>query len=159
LAHGFAAFRELRLDAYAARFAQAGYAALVFDYRNWGASDGQPRRVLDIGNQHADWRAAVAYARTLDGVDTSRVAGWGSSFGGGHVLGLAAHDRALAAAIVQVPHVLGPASAFAQSPKLIARLVIAAPRSVRRVAGPPTPSREGHRPPRRGRDDDLTGRL
>jgi uncharacterized protein len=128
LAHGFAAFRELRLDAYAARFAQAGYAALVFDYRFWGASAGQPRRVLDIAAQHADWRAAVAYARSLDGVDTTRVVGWGSSFGGGHVLHLAAHDHALAAAIVQVPHVTGPASAFAQAPRLVARLALAAVR-------------------------------
>jgi len=126
LAHGFAAFRELRLDAYAARFAQAGYAALVFDYRHWGASGGQPRRILDIRAQHADWRAATAYARGLDGIDTSRVVGWGSSFGGGHVLDLAAHDRDLTAAIVQVPHVTGPASAFAQSPKVVSRLVVAA---------------------------------
>ena len=128
LAHGFAAFRELRLDAYAARFAQAGYAALVFDYRSWGASAGEPRRVLDIAAQHADWRAAVAFARSLDGVDATRVVGWGSSFGGGHVLDLAAHDRALAAAIVQVPHVTGPASAFAQAPTLVARLAFAAMR-------------------------------
>jgi dienelactone hydrolase len=126
LAHGFAAIRELRLDAYAARFAQAGYAALVFDYRFWGASAGEPRRVLDIAAQHADWRAAVAYARSLDGVDTTRVVGWGSSFGGGHVLDLAAHDHELAAAIVQVPHVTGPASAFAQAPGLVARLTAAA---------------------------------
>lgn len=126
LAHGFAAFRELRLDAYAARFAQAGYAALVFDYRHWGASQGQPRRILDIAKQHADWRAAIAYARSLDNVDTTRVVGWGSSFGGGHVLNLAAHDHDLAAAIVQVPHVTGPASAFSQSPTLVARLIAAA---------------------------------
>ena len=126
MAHGFAAFRELRLDAYAARFAQAGYAALVFDYRHWGASGGQPRRILDIGRQHADWRAAIAYARSLDDVDATRVVGWGSSFGGGHVLNLAAHDHALAAAIVQVPHVTGPASAFAQAPTLVARLVVSA---------------------------------
>lgn len=125
LAHGFAAFRELRLDAYAARFAQAGYAALVFDYRHWGASDGQPRRILDIAKQQADWRAAIAYARSLDNVDTTRVVGWGSSFGGGHVLSLAGRDRAFAAAIVQVPHVSGPASAFSQSPTLVARLVVA----------------------------------
>ena len=125
LAHGFAAFRELRLDAYAARFAQAGYAALVFDYRHWGASEGQPRRILDIAKQQADWRAAIAYARSLDNVDTTRVVGWGSSFGGGHVLSLAGRDRAFAAAIVQVPHVSGPASAFSQSPKLVARLVAA----------------------------------
>jgi uncharacterized protein len=125
MAHGFAAFRELRLDAYAERFAQAGYAALVFDYRYWGASGGEPRRILDIKAQHADWRAAIAYARSLDGVDTTRVVGWGSSFGGGHVLDLAAEDHALAAAIVQVPHVSGPASTFSQSPKLVARLIIA----------------------------------
>jgi uncharacterized protein len=125
LAHGFAAFRDLRLNAYAERFAQAGYAALVFDYRYWGASAGEPRRVLDIAAQHADWRAAVAYARNLDGVDTTRVVGWGSSFGGGHVLELAAHDHKLAAAIVQVPHVTGPASAFSQHPKLVSRLIIA----------------------------------
>lgn len=126
LAHGFAAIRELRLHAYAARFAQAGYAALVFDYRRWGASAGEPRRVLDIGAQQEDWRAAVTCARSLDGVDTSRVVAWGSSFAGGHVLDLAAHDHDLAAAIVQVPHVTGPASAFAQSPALLARITLAA---------------------------------
>lgn len=128
LAHGFGAFRELRLDAYASRFAEAGYAALVFDYRYWGASAGQPRRVLDVAAQQADWRAAVAHARSLEGVDSSRVVGWGSSFGGGHVLDLASRDHDLAAAIVQVPHVTGPASAFAQSPALVARLALAAVR-------------------------------
>jgi len=125
MAHGFAAFRELRLDAYAERFAQAGYAVLVFDYRFWGASGGQPRRILDIKAQQADWRAAIAYARSLDGVDNTRVVAWGSSFGGGHVLVLSSHDHDLAAAIVQVPHVTGPASAFAQSPKLVSRLILA----------------------------------
>ena len=54
--------------------------------------------------------------------------GWGSSFGGGHVLDLAARDHELAAAIVQVPHVTGPASAFAQPPALVARLALAAVR-------------------------------
>ncbi|KAA0091387.1 alpha/beta fold hydrolase [Mycolicibacterium sp. P1-18] len=125
MAHGFAAFRELRLDAYAERFAQAGYAALVFDYRSWGASGGEPRRILDIKAQQADWSAALAYARHLDGIDTTRVVSWGSSFGGGHVLVHASHDHDLAAAIVQVPHVTGPASAFAQSPKLVSRLIVA----------------------------------
>lgn len=124
LAHGFAAFRELRLDAYAARFAQAGYAAFVFDYRHWGASEGTPRRILDIGKQQADWEAAIAYVRRLDGIDTRRVVAWGSSFGGGHVMNLAAQDNDLAAAIVQVPHVSGPASAFSQSPVLVARLIL-----------------------------------
>ena len=125
MAHGFAAIRALRLDAYATRFAQAGYAALVFDYRGWGDSAGQPRRVLDIKAQHADWRAAIAHGRTIDGVDSSRVIAWGSSFGGGHALHLAARDQSFAAVIAQVPHINGPASAFARPPQLVARLILA----------------------------------
>ncbi|WP_299559469.1 alpha/beta hydrolase [uncultured Mycolicibacterium sp.] len=125
MAHGFAAFRELRLDAYADRFARAGYAVLVFDYRSWGDSDGEPRRVLDIKAQHADWRAAVAYARGLDGVDATRLVVWGSSFAGGHVLHLLAHDHRIAAGIAQVPHVSGPASAFSQPVPQLIRLFVA----------------------------------
>jgi pimeloyl-ACP methyl ester carboxylesterase len=126
MAHGFGAIRALRLDAYATRFAQAGFAALVFDYRGWGDSPGQPRRVLDIHAQQVDWRAAVAHARTIDGVDTNRVVAWGTSFGGGHALHLAAEDHDLTAVIAQVPHISGPASAFAGPPTLLARLTLAA---------------------------------
>ena len=125
MAHGFAAIRVLRLDAYADRFAEAGYAVLVFDYRGWGDSDGEPRRVLDIGAQQQDWRAALAYARSLEGVDTDRVVVWGTSFGGGHALRLAAEDHDLVAVIAQVPHISGPASAFSSSPTVAARLAAA----------------------------------
>ena len=125
MAHGFAAIRVLRLDAYAERFAEAGYAVVVFDYRGWGDSAGEPRRVLDIRAQQLDWRAGVAYARSVEGVDTSRLVLWGSSFGGGHVLHLAAEDHAIAAVIAQVPHISGPASAFAQPLSLVARLIAA----------------------------------
>src|SRR5882724_7884126 len=68
LAHSFSGVREQRLDAYAGRFAAAGLAALVFDYRHFGASSGEPRSLLDIAKQHADWRAAIAYARSLEGI-------------------------------------------------------------------------------------------
>ena len=102
LGHGFSAVREQRLDAFAERFAAAGLTALVFDYRHFGASGGEPRQLLDIKHQLGDWRAAIAYARTLEGVDPARVAIWGSSFGGGHVMTLAAQDASLAAAVSQV---------------------------------------------------------
>ena len=102
LAHGFSAVRDQRLDAYAERFVQAGLTALVFDYRYFGDSDGEPRQLLDIRRQLEDWRAAIACARTLEGVDPARIAIWGSSFSGGHVMTLAAHDPSLAAAVSQV---------------------------------------------------------
>ena len=103
MAHGFSAVREQRLDAYAERFAAAGMAVLVFDYRHFGASEGQPRQLLSIGRQLADWRAAVAHARNLPDVDPKRVAVWGSSFSGGHVVAVAAADPAIAAVVSQAP--------------------------------------------------------
>ena len=108
MGHGFGAVRELRLDAYADRFAEAGYAVLVFDYRHFGSSSGQPRELLDLSRQHEDWRSALAYARSLAWIDRSQVVAWGSSLGGGHVLHTAANDHSLAAVVAQVPHVSGP---------------------------------------------------
>jgi fermentation-respiration switch protein FrsA (DUF1100 family) len=61
LGHGTAGTMD-RLFVYAEPFAAAGMAVLVFDYRGWGASDGQPRQVIDIGGQLDDWRAAIGFA-------------------------------------------------------------------------------------------------
>lgn len=110
MAHGFGAVRALRLYAYAEQFAAAGYAVAVFDYRGFGESAGTPRQVLDVPMQHQDWRAALAYARTLPGIDPERVVAWGTSFAGGHVISVAGQGEPLAAIIAQVPHVSGPAA-------------------------------------------------
>ena len=107
MAHGFAGIKEAALAGYAERFARLGLAVLVFDYRNFGESEGEPRQLLDIGMQLADWAAAIAYARTLAGVDPERIALWGSSFSGGHVLRTAARDHRVAAVIAQAPFVDG----------------------------------------------------
>lgn len=104
LAHGFAGTREVRLDAYAERFAAAGFAALVFDYRHFGASQGEPRQLLDIERQLEDWRAAIAFARSRPEIDPERIAIWGTSFSGGHVLTIGAEDPRLAAIVSQVPY-------------------------------------------------------
>ncbi|HNY66901.1 MAG TPA: alpha/beta hydrolase [Deltaproteobacteria bacterium] len=113
LAHGFGGTKELRLDAYAETFAEAGYHALVFDYRHFGDSEGEPRQVLDIKKQHADWHAAVRFARTLPGVDAGRMVLWGTSFSGGHVVPVALGETGIAAVISQAPHLDGLATAVA----------------------------------------------
>lgn len=107
LAHGLAGIKEMRLDAFAEKFAEAGYHALVFDYRHFGDSEGEPRQLLDIEKQHQDWHAAIAYARARTDVDPTKVVLWGTSFAGGHVVAVAARDRQVAAVISQVPHMLG----------------------------------------------------
>ena len=83
LASGFSGTRDQRLDAFAERFAQAGLAALVFDYRHFGDSGGEPRQLLDIKKQQQDYEAALAYARGLHWVDNQRLGLFGSSFSGG----------------------------------------------------------------------------
>lgn len=110
MAHGFGTPRAFRLYTYADAFARAGYTVLVFDYRHFGDSDGEPRQLLDIAKQHQDYRNAIAYARSLNGVDKQRIVGWGTSFAGGHVLTLAGTGEDFAAVIAQVPHVSGPAA-------------------------------------------------
>ena len=115
MAHGLAAVKEMRLDAYAERFAAAGHHVLVFDYRHFGASAGEPRQLLDIARQHEDWVAAVEYARGRPEVDPDRIALWGSSLSGGHVIAVADRVRP-AAVIAQVPHLDGLASVLAMQP-------------------------------------------
>ncbi len=99
MAHGFGGTRTARLDAFAERFHAAGFSALVFDYRSFGDSAGEPRQVVDIGAQLAEWRQAIAFARTQEEIE--RVVVWGTSFSGGHVMVLAAEDPQIAAAISQ----------------------------------------------------------
>lgn len=102
MAHGFAGTQQACLPAFAEVFAAAGMAVMIFDYRHFGASEGQPRLLLDIGRQLDDWRAAVAHARGLAQVDAQRIALWGTSFSGGHVLTLAAEMPDLRAVVAQV---------------------------------------------------------
>src|SRR5437763_10582346 len=117
LGHGLGATREYGLEPYAQRFADAGIAALVFTYRHFGDSGGQPRQLLAIERQLDDWAAALAYARTLEEIDSTRIALWGTSFGGGHVLVAAARDGAVAAVVSQCPFTDGVAATRAAHPR------------------------------------------
>ncbi len=125
LAHGFGGTREARLWAFAERFRDAGMAALVFDYRYFGDSEGEPRQLISVGRQLDDWRAAIACARGLDGIDPGRIALWGTSFSGGHVVALGAEDQGVAAVVSQTPLTDGPAALSAAGPAQVGRLLAA----------------------------------
>lgn len=116
MAHGLGGTREMRLDAFAERFCAAGYACLVFDYRHFGSSEGEPRQLLDVQKQLQDWKAAAAFARSRKEVDGRRLVLWGTSFSGGHVLSTAADDGQVTAVIAQCPFTDGLASALALNP-------------------------------------------
>jgi uncharacterized protein len=110
LGHGLGGTVDSGLLPFAERFAAAGIDALAFDYRHFGASDGEPRQVLSVPRQLEDYAAAIAYARSLDGVDPERIVVWGSSYSGGHVVPAAVADGRVAAAISQVPSMDGRAA-------------------------------------------------
>ena len=103
MAHGFSAVKEMYLDSFAETFVQAGLAALVFDNRNFGASDGEPRFEIDPWAQVRDYRHAITYVRTRQEVDKDRIGIWGSSYSGGHVLVVGAIDRRVKCVVSQVP--------------------------------------------------------
>lgn len=107
LAGGWCYVRELVMPYYAEAFAAAGMAALVFDYRNLGVSDGEPRQHLDPWAQIRDYQNALSYLEHRDGIDAERLGAWGISYSGGHVLVLAATDPRIRAIVSQIPVVDG----------------------------------------------------
>src|SRR6478672_3295566 len=103
MAHGFSAVKEMYLDRFADAFAAAGLGALVFDNRNFGASDGEPRQEIDPWQQVSDYRDAITFAETLPETDPARIGIWGSSYSGGHVMVVGAIDRRVKCVVAQVP--------------------------------------------------------
>jgi fermentation-respiration switch protein FrsA (DUF1100 family) len=106
MAHGFSAVAA-QLEPQATAFAAAGFAAFVFDNPGFGLSGGFPRQEVDPVRQVRGYRDAVSYVRTLDGVDPERIAIWGSSFSGGHVLQAGAMDPRVSVVISQAPFISG----------------------------------------------------
>jgi alpha-beta hydrolase superfamily lysophospholipase len=127
VAHGLSGTRRDRLGPFAERFAQEGLLALVFDHRGFGDSGGEPDRFVP-SRQLDDWRAAIACARALPGVDPERVVTFGSSMGGGNALAAAAADPRVAAAISQVPFLDLLRQAHRSPPTVAARALMTAVR-------------------------------
>lgn len=124
-AHGIGAIRQVRVGAYAERFTAAGYAVFAFDYRGWGASEGTPRFLCDIGDQHADVHAAIDHVRGLETIHPNQIILFGTSFGGGHAVAVGAARQDLAAVIAQCAVVDGLAAAIKAPPILALRWMLA----------------------------------
>ncbi|MBN1374881.1 MAG: alpha/beta hydrolase [Dehalococcoidia bacterium] len=114
MAHGLGGVKNMGLEIYAARFQQAGIAVLAFDYRYMGDSEGAPRQLIWIPHQLEDYAAAVSYARSINEIDPSMIALWGTSLSGGHVIVTAARDNRIACVSAQCPLLDGLAAAEEQ---------------------------------------------
>ncbi|MEY2926866.1 MAG: hypothetical protein RL367_1343 [Pseudomonadota bacterium] len=106
--HGFTGVKEgfIHHD-YPGVFAQAGFIVLAFDYPCSGASDGPLRGELDPIAQQKEYRDAITFLADRADVDAGRIGVWGTSYGGGHVLTVAAYDRRIKCVVSQVPTISG----------------------------------------------------
>jgi hypothetical protein len=107
MAHGYAGVKEHSIERFAHAFANAGFAVLLHDHRNFGASDGAERGDIDPWRQIADWRRAISFLESQPEVDAGRIGIWGTSYAGGHAIVLGATDRRLRAVVSQVPTISG----------------------------------------------------
>ena len=103
LAHGMGGLKEWEIPAFASAFVAARIAAMTFDYRNFGDSDGTPREEVDHCGQVEDFQNAITLATTLPEIDHARIGLWGTSLGGRNVLAVAALDQRVKCVLAQVP--------------------------------------------------------
>ncbi len=124
MGHGWGGVRSHLNTAYAPYFAAEGYVVLTIDYRGWGDSDSklviqgkmpEPdeagmvnvrakaiRELVDPFDQTADLGNAIDFIVGETGVDSARIGLWGSSYSGGHVVYVAAHDPRVKCIVSQV---------------------------------------------------------
>ncbi len=88
---------------YAQALADKGYAAVTFDFRGWGQSEGAVKYLEDPSRKTDDIRAMIDAVAGLDGVDGSRIAGLGVCASSGYMLDAAAGNDKLQAVAVVAP--------------------------------------------------------
>ena len=112
LGHGFGGLKEWTIPDVADALIDEGIAAMAFDYRSFGDSDGLPREEVNHCGRIEDWQSAISYGATLSEIDRKRIGIWGTSLGGRDVLAVAAIDHRVRCVVSQVPLIKwGPAFA------------------------------------------------
>jgi uncharacterized protein len=102
-ANGFSGTMDWILPKFAEQFAKAGFAAFTFDYRTFGRSEGTARQVINLKDQRSDLRNAINWVRNYKGIDKTKIALWGTSLGGSHVIEVASTDKGIAAVVGNMP--------------------------------------------------------
>jgi uncharacterized protein len=103
MAHGFTATVQMVADRYADAFQAAGFAVLLYDHRNIGASGGEPRQEVNVWIQARGYRDAVTYLHTRSDIALGRIALWGDSNSAMQVTVLGALEERVAAIVAQIP--------------------------------------------------------
>jgi len=119
MGHGLGAQKDFKIPEFAEKFTSEGIAVFAFDYQTFGGSQGFERNIINVDEQLKDWESALnlfilkkiyRYTNIQFSYDVNRIALWGSSFSGGHVITLAGsykHKDKIKGIITQIPFVDG----------------------------------------------------
>lgn len=104
MAHGFTTtIRGMTADKYAEEFQKAGYSVLLYDHRNFGISDGEPRQEINFWLQARGYIDAIDYIESRTEIDSSKIVIWGASLSAREAFLVGAVDRRISAIINIVP--------------------------------------------------------
>ena len=125
MAPGMSGVKEGSIMKYAEYFASGGFAVLAYDNINFGESGGEPRQEVDPALQRRGYRDAITYVSSRREIDKTRIGIFGTSYSGGHVLEVAAHDRRVKCVVSQIPAISG-FKAFQRLPRTVQAAVLKA---------------------------------
>jgi len=104
MAHGYSCTIEgMVADRYAEVFCNAGFAAVLYDHRNLGISDGEPRQQINRWTQARGYRDAIDFTIALPEIDSAKIALWGDSMSADEAIFVTAMDQRVKAVVAQVP--------------------------------------------------------
>jgi len=121
MAHGFGARMDFGLQPFADAFVKAGMAVFMFNYRGFGQSEGKTRFLVNPFMHVQDWEAALEHVKQKIEINPEKIALWGSSFSGGHVLRVAADHPEIRAVSAQVPFLDGIPTALQTAPRVMVK--------------------------------------
>jgi alpha-beta hydrolase superfamily lysophospholipase len=116
MTHGFGALAVWLTDL-AVDLAQAGFAVLLFDHRNFGESDGEPRFGFDTLLQIRGYRDAITFLEKQPGIDKQKIAVWGESASSLVVQFIGVFDERVQAVIDHTPVCGNRSTKFDESPE------------------------------------------
>lgn len=104
MAHGFTTtIIGMTADKYAERFSEAGFAAMLYDHRNFGISDGEPRQEINFWVQSRGYIDAIDFVSTRTEIDANKIAVWGASLSASEAFLVGSVDERVKAIINQIP--------------------------------------------------------
>lgn len=104
MAHGFTTtISGMTADKYAERFREAGFAVLLYDHRNLGISDGEPRQEINFWMQAKGYIDAIDFVSKQPEINPQKIAVWGASMSSREAFLVGTVDERVKAVIMMIP--------------------------------------------------------